>query len=696
VGRRAWSADVQAQPERRAAGGFVNRLGVRVTGAVGEDGARTILEGSARLPHVLPAVFDDQPIVTALGTSPALRVVARLNPVPNAGWIPWALGRTRGREVLDALGLVVPGGALGGRLAVLGGAAGPTVTATAHLERRRAARAAGGGSLSAVGAASEGELVGLARSVDVSAQASAGGLTAAVALDQLDPSRPLGREPGDEPGDAPRGGSLGLTASSPVPVRALLEGDAAAALREATYAVRLRANRFALDPLARVLPSVFGEARGVLEGAVNAQATRAGWSGAGRLVARFERVTVAPLGLARRDLDVALALGPGALELEPLVLEERGRGGGRLELAARATLGEPAPWDAGEMPLTGRFVLDRFPLLARKDLAARLDGAMDIGGTLARPRLLGRVAVARAQIAPQLGEADLQPIELPQDVRFTEGGEDPGLRAAASADRVTAAALVGRLPVDLNLDVTLPRRQVRITHPFLDVRPWGKLHAVAQGGPLRLTGRVWLGDGAVTLYEQRFVLTDQSYVDFTGHPDTDPEIHVAATYDISDVDLSAIGEETTEDSKITVRLDGTAADPGAPQLSSDPPMDESQIVSVIVLGSPVAGGGSGAASTERLSQVLMGALGLTSRLERELSFVDSLSLSAGTEALHLAVGKRVGPGLWFYYALNLGAPEGENVHEGRIEYRLGKRLQLSTRFGDARKGSLDLLYRWRY
>ncbi|WP_119418487.1 translocation/assembly module TamB domain-containing protein [Desertibaculum subflavum] len=105
---------------------------------------------------------------------------------------------------------------------------------------------------------------------------------------------------------------------------------------------------------------------------------------------------------------------------------------------------------AAEQPIAGRLALRDFWVARRADATVRMSGDVDVAGTIAAPRLAGKLAIQRAdlrlpeQLPPEVVELDVIEINRPPDLpsgRERPSGEDGseglriGLDLAVSADR---------------------------------------------------------------------------------------------------------------------------------------------------------------------------------------------------------------------------------------------------------------------
>ncbi len=484
--------------------------------------------------------------------------------------------------------------------------------------------------------------------------------------------------------------ALTVEAKAPLDLVAVIDGSGPP-LDQVPLNATARTSAFDLRGLSSFLPQVFGSSQGELEVSLDITGTLAKPNVQGFAELHFDELAVAAAGLYQQGVVARIDVLPDALRLQPLELRSEG---GAFDLAVTVAVPTFAPDD---IALNGALRLDRFRILGRDDASAVMSGSASLGGTLAAPVVAGDLTFDEARLSPALGGRKLQTVGVPDDVVFVtaDGLEEASVGASARARRL-AGALV------LDLGVHLPSRHVRIVNDMVDIMPAGDLKLLAQGGPLSIEGQISVVEGTVEFYGKRFVLSDQSLVVFTGGTTIDPRLDVSAVYDISHVDLEPLGLSSNADSNIRLAVTGTASKPVL-ELSSDPSMDQTSIISTMLVGSPIGSGQTRAQEAGVERQTLNMVVGLaTGQLAQLLTGdlpIDVFRVEAGEQGLataRITVGKRLTRDLTVFYEADLGAQPGENQNEVRVQYRLTRRLQLETHVGDAGRGGLDLLLRWRF
>ncbi|MCB9730686.1 MAG: translocation/assembly module TamB domain-containing protein [Deltaproteobacteria bacterium] len=481
-------------------------------------------------------------------------------------------------------------------------------------------------------------------------------------------------------------GRLFIEASAPVGLVDLVQGRDIAA---ADLTGSIGTENFALGGLGAALPGVFGATIGKLDADVIVAGTIESPKIDGNIVAHFQRVVIAPAGFEAEDLDVALRLTPEQLRLEPIHIE---RDKGTLDL--RLSIDTPG-LDTDEWALDGALSLRKFQIVARRDVRVKASGDIVVDGTLAAPAITGELTVDDGKIDPDIGGRTVHSTDMPEDVVFVSAGDIGAPKDELLAEEGETEVATGGLSVDAT--VIIPKRTLFVKNDMFDIELSGHIRARIRGEQISLEGMINVERGKVKVLGREFKLSSESRVIFDGSPEVDPILDVTATYDISDVDLSAIGQTATDDSRIIVHVSGHATDPKL-DLTSDPPMDETNIVSIITVGHPVGGGGDSPAVRSQLLTAMVGlALGPATKFITDKLHLDVLQVEVGEDAAlsdaRITAGTRIRRDLYILYDADLGADENENVHELRIIYSMKRGLKIETYYGDAGKGGIELLLR---
>ena len=380
-----------------------------------------------------------------------------------------------------------------------------------------------------------------------------------------------------------------------------------------------------------------------------------------RLFARSGSGTATVSGKAVRDAGGALALDAGA-DVKRFRVQTDGQALGDLSLAARAK-GHIAP------------------------------GRIDIATTISEARM-------------ELAEGDrrnLQSLKRPDDVVLLVNGEPldkaqaqryeklvkppPAPRAPASAAAPSSAP-----GTELSVTVDAPRNlwargadanlEVGLDPGFL----------IRQADEIRIFGTVRVKRGYVEVLSRRFDVTPGSSVRFTGSADR-PSLSIDAVYK----------SKTEDSSTVVVHVEGSA-DKFAFTLRSPehPEYGDSELLALIATGRLPNGQSKGGTTADAKAKSLVGGL-VASRVQKVLTThlpIDVLLIEPGDEVSgsRLEAGTYLRDDVYVAYVGRVGGdPLGrENRNELHLEYQLNPRWSFEATYGDARRGSVDLLWTRNY
>jgi autotransporter translocation and assembly factor TamB len=186
----------------------------------------------------------------------------------------------------------------------------------------------------------------------------------------------------------------------------------------------------------------------------------------------------------------------------------------------------------------------------------------------------------------------------------------------------------------------------------------------AAGGDLRLTGDVNTVRGTYTFQGRRFEIMRDGRVRFDGAEEIDPSIDIRARRVIS-------GVETF------VRVRGSMKQPEL-TFSSNPPLDQADILSLIVFNQPIneLGEGQQVSLAERASALAGGylATGLSRSISNALE-LDEFEIQAGERGFGptLSVGEQVGEHFFFRVRQGFGDAQATELI---LEYQIGDFLRV--------------------
>jgi autotransporter translocation and assembly factor TamB len=270
----------------------------------------------------------------------------------------------------------------------------------------------------------------------------------------------------------------------------------------------------------------------------------------------------------------------------------------------------------------------------------------------------------------------------------------PGTKAEAEAG--TAAAPSGAFaPVELDLRLTIPDnlvlrgKKLRPGGPTgaslgdLNITVGGDMQIVKPAnGQLLLLGTVQTVRGTYEFQGRRFDLQRGGTLRFLGEPQPNPALDITATRLIPNTGVTA-----------QIRVQGTAK---APQLalSSNPPLEESDILALIVFNRPVNELGSGERSSLAATAGGIATGFLAAPLGESIGRALDLDLfeitttgEDGVMGAGLTLGQQVGDRA--FIKLRQEFNERGNITEFLLEYQLADFLRLQTTGAPETSGSAN-------
>ncbi len=332
-------------------------------------------------------------------------------------------------------------------------------------------------------------------------------------------------------------------------------------------------------------------------------------------------------------------------------------------------------WDAGDgqqLQLHTRFekfALTHFPLLD-----ARVQGNLDLTGSLDALDADGSLVFKHVQVN----------LPTPEDPLFREvrilglEGDDA---AAADPQGSAKPSAYQSMRADIDIDV---RRGARIRERGADLEAQGLFRLRKKRlSPTLLQGSLETTHGTYTFLGRKFDVT-QGTATFEERIPPDPELHIVATKQYEDVTVG-------------VELTGRWSDRQS-RLISVPEMDNTEILSYLVLGKPSSQLGQGDdAQINAAAAQLAGNLAL-SQLSRALSDklpINEISMKVDEDLTVATIGveTNVGEDILLRYdrALQTGVQDRLTV-----EWRFWKNLSLRSEYSNGGSSGLDLFWSYEY
>jgi autotransporter translocation and assembly factor TamB len=441
--------------------------------------------------------------------------------------------------------------------------------------------------------------------------------------------------------------------------------------------------------------------------------------------------TIPDLGTTYTGLDTTIDLSPDAVNVSEMrILDEHGRVmtiGGMLAVHERAV-------GAVDVKVQSRG----FEVLHNDLASLQLDTDLRVIGELRAPRIEGFVEVASGNVdvarvleeatVDRLGaaSADLNTPDLVAATPATAASPTPATvtlptpatatsGTSATAASVTPAPVMPELPffgaVQLDVGVAIPGNltlrgnDIRTSGGSADfgdvnVTVGGALQVrKAAGERLRLIGELNTIRGSYTFQGRRFEIMRDGRIRFGGTEEVDPLLDLQARRVIS-------GVETF------VRLQGSMRQPEL-SFSSRPPLDQADILSLIIFNVPVneLGEGQQISLAERAGALAGGYLvsGLTRSLANALE-LDELELQADAGlglglGPVLSIGEQIGNNLFVRVRQGFGAAEATELI---LEYQITEYLRLQGSvaqyanmaqravFTRVERGGVDLIFFFSY
>jgi len=406
-------------------------------------------------------------------------------------------------------------------------------------------------------------------------------------------------------------------------------------------------------------------------------------------------------GLLYQGIELHLRLEEERLEL--VRLEGRAAGGGSfvvsgelgapgarpfetlLAVISEEERGTPTPFHAG---LRTR----QLPVGGPGGIAAELSLEGGLEGTLDPVRgLLSTLTLESALVElPARSPRDLQVVARPDDIVIVSGPKAAGPSGGPTGERRRLFPLELRLRIPRSLRIESPDVELEARVDLL-VRRGRDGEAVGDG-------TVSTTRGTVTALGRPFDL-ERAVVRWLGDPIPNPHLEITARYD-------------ARQALAWADVGGTARSPTI-SLRSDPPLPESQIVSLILSGrtqnpglvpvenAPLASGGpsarpgAGAGTGGSVSATSVIGAAVTQKLGQALGPRVPVSVLASESAAGqplVEAGTFIFGRLYLGFVRNFLPEPGENANEVRAEYELSRTVGIETRFGDAAAGGVDVVW----
>ena len=365
-----------------------------------------------------------------------------------------------------------------------------------------------------------------------------------------------------------------------------------------------------------------------------------------------------------KGLNARLNLNGRKVSIEYCSLSSKGE----MKLSGQAEL--PGRDRAGLLDL--RLVSKDFMVLVGNYGEADLDTDITLTGDFKHPELKGVIRPEAMRLTIMERPSD----DLDDVVILSPGQKPPPIRQDRTLGEFNPKGFLGSALVDLKLDLSRGLK-IEAKQGWLDVSGGAAVYK-EPFEPMRFRDEIILDQGLVMLSGKRLKINEGS-VDFGDKTIPDPALNMEATY-------------SANSATIFITVAGTAQNPNL-QLTSQPPMSRTDILSTIIFGKPA--NSLSADQNNRFQGAALALLGQQGVNMMRKVMGDTLTpdvvtvhnQDSGSSALE--AGKYLSADLYLRYRQDLGEDGGRNVG---LEYRLKPWLSLESQVGTTRDTGVDVIF----
>ncbi len=338
-----------------------------------------------------------------------------------------------------------------------------------------------------------------------------------------------------------------------------------------------------------------------------------------------------------------------------------------------------------------RFKLNDFQFMNRRKMQAKVNGEIELTGSIQAPNFSGELTVNESRIYYPAWLEEETFVELtsrpffiisPDSVEFDTTGAVRFHKSSAIVESdFTETQFYKNLRGELS--VSFPRN-TWIRGEDTNIEVTGELVAVKEGPELALFGPFSVMRGYYEVLGNRFQISSGDLV-FKGEPEPNPEANIEAVYDFTDVNV-----DDPQKHKFKVFITGTLYSPEFKFMLDDKIADQGDVLSILVFGQSFADltygqktdlspgqeqGDSNDSGIEskatgflagQVLKRLSGQLGKTLRLD-----VIQIESEKNFEAARLRVGKYITPDVFVSISQDFGAEGNQKVE---LEYEIPRKI----------------------
>jgi translocation and assembly module TamB len=326
----------------------------------------------------------------------------------------------------------------------------------------------------------------------------------------------------------------------------------------------------------------------------------------------------------------------------------------------------------------------QWPAINTQQYQVEVNGAAKVDGTIAAPRINGKFEVARGELRPDLSFLERSNTPVKRDPTIKVVSTQPSAASAAKPEGKQQAdsELWGNSAIDVQVNVP---NNVWLRHRNATVELSGNLRVMkARSANLTLKGVIESIRGWVGFQGRRFTLI-RARLEFTGGEKIDPALDILAEHRVTNYLVKVIVTGTAEKPTLT--------------LTSDPQLDQADILSLLLFNKPVselnkgeqvslqqnAIGIVGGFAATKIGQAVAESLGL-----QNLG-VDIGSIDFSGEAVRF--GQFVGRDTFISFSQEVSGKYGQEIS---VQYHITSEWKLSVSSSTTGPDGIDLIWSRRY
>jgi autotransporter translocation and assembly factor TamB len=393
---------------------------------------------------------------------------------------------------------------------------------------------------------------------------------------------------------------------------------------------------------------------------------------------RNGKVKVVPLGIEINGIMMTGGLDSRSINVREITAKAKDgeiKGSGSLALR---------DFDAEGFKLA--LTAQRWPAIETQRYQVQVAGDLQAQGTLAAPKLSGKITVIEGSLRPDLEFLEQHKAALKPDETIVLVSKNGASRASAAQKKAPSGSSDDQVFKNLSLDLAVRApRNVWIRHPDLVSELSGNVRVTKSAGhDIDLAGRVDVVRGWLAFQGRRFQLT-KGAIEFTGGGKINPSLDIVAQYRLPNYEVNAAIGGTVEKPTLT--------------LTSDPRLEQADILALLIFGKP-----TNALSQKEQGGLQQSALSITSGYVAS-QIANSVSTALGLDSLGVDLremdfsGGRVGFGRYVGNKTYVSVSQelsGEHGRQVSMEYQVAPDWKIGTSTTGSGSNGIDIIWNKRY